>query len=156
MLQLGVESGDQDVLDAMRKGFDLETASTVLKNLKEAGIATYVYLLFGTPSETVEKARKTLDFIAQRNDQMQFLNLAIFNLPAYGPDAQKLQTGNFYEGDLSLYRSFIHPHGWDRNLVREFLNREFKKHPAIAPLVRRNPPMFTSNHAPFFIEFPHL
>jgi len=33
MLQLGVESGDQDVLDAMRKGFDLETASTVLKNL---------------------------------------------------------------------------------------------------------------------------
>jgi len=154
MLQLGVESGDQGVLDDMKKGFDLETASTVLRNLKKAGIATYVYLLFGTPSETVEKARKTLDFIVRRHDQIQFLNLAIFNLPAYGPDAQNLETGDFYEGDLSLYRSFIHPRGWNRHLVREFLNREFKKHPAMAPILRRTPPMFTSNHAPFFTEFP--
>jgi len=154
MLQLGVESGDQGVLDDMKKGFDLETASNVLRNLKKAGIATYVYLLFGTPSETVEKARKTLDFIVRRHDQIQFLNLAIFNLPAYGPDAQNLETGDFYEGDLSLYRSFIHPRGWDRHLVREFLNREFKKHPAMASILRRTPPIFTSNHAPFFTEFP--
>jgi hypothetical protein len=152
MLQLGVESGDQDVLDDMGKGFDLETASSALKNLRKAGIATYVYLLFGTPSETFEKARKTLDFAVQHSDQIHFLNLAIFNLPTYGPDAQKLQTGDFYEGDLSLYRSFPHPRGWDRHLVRGFLSREFKKHPAIAPILRKTPPIFTSNHAPFLVK----
>ncbi len=49
MLKLGIESGDQEVLDRLNKGIDLPTASAVLKSLKKAGIATYVYLLFGTP-----------------------------------------------------------------------------------------------------------
>ncbi len=154
MLQLGVESGDQGVLDNMQKGFDLKMASSVLKTLKKAGIATYVYLLFGTPSETITEARKTLDFTVRHGKQIDFLNLAIFNLPAYSPDAKKLETGEFYEGDLSLYRSFSHPRGWGRNLVRQFLNHEFKKHPAIASILRKSPPIFTSNHAPFFVMRP--
>ena len=62
MLKLGLESGDQAVLDALKKGVELETVAAALKNLKEAGIATYVYLLFGTPAETPEAARRTLSF----------------------------------------------------------------------------------------------
>jgi radical SAM superfamily enzyme YgiQ (UPF0313 family) len=49
MLKLGIESGDQGVLDQLNKGIDLLTVSAVLKSLKRAGIATYVYLLFRTP-----------------------------------------------------------------------------------------------------------
>ena len=154
MLQLGLESGDQDVLDDMHKGFDLMTASSVLKTLKKAGIATYVYLLFGTPSETIAEARKTLDFTVRHSSDIDFLNLAIFNLPAYSPEAKKLETDEFYEGDLSLYRSFLHPRGWGRNFVRQFLDHEFKKHPAVASIMRKSPPMFTSNHAPFFVMKP--
>jgi len=150
MLQIGVESGDQEVLNDMQKGFELKTASAILANLHEVGIAAYVYLIFGTPTETLEKARKTLDFTVTNSRYIRFLNLAIFNLPAYGAEAQKLQTGDFYEGDLSLYRSFLHPKGWNRNLVRGFLDREFKRHPAITPIIRRTPPIFTSNHASFF------
>ena len=62
MLKLGIESGDQEVLDQLNKGIDLPTASAVLKSLKKAGIATYCYFLFGTPPETKESAMKTLDF----------------------------------------------------------------------------------------------
>ena len=40
MLKLGLESGDQGVLDQMEKGFDLGEASLSLKSLKRAGIAT--------------------------------------------------------------------------------------------------------------------
>lgn len=151
MLQLGLESGDQKVLDSMRKGFDLEMSSAVLKTLKKAGIATYAYLLFGTPSETIDEARKTLNFTITHSDQIDFLNLAIFNLPAYGPEAKDLDTCDFYEGDLSLYRSFMHPGGWGRSAVRQFLNKEFKRHPAVAAILRKIPPLFTSNHAPFFV-----
>ena len=50
MLKLGIESGDQQVLDQMNKGIELEMISQVLRALKSAGILTYVYLLFGTPS----------------------------------------------------------------------------------------------------------
>ncbi len=49
MLKLGIESGDQDVLDQLNKGIDLSTVSAVLKSLKKAGIAAYCYFLFGTP-----------------------------------------------------------------------------------------------------------
>jgi len=151
MLKLGIESGDQDVLDQLNKGIDLPTASAVLKSLKKAGIATYCYFLFGTPAETEAGARKTLEFVRQHHDYIEFLNLAIFNLPSGSIEAQSLETGDFYEGDLSLYKSFQHPSGWHRPVVRNFLEKTFKKHPAIASIVQRMPEYFTSNHAPFFV-----
>ena len=151
MLKLGLESGDQAVLDAMQKGIDLEEASAALKTLRKSGIATYVYLLFGTPPESLGEARATCDFIVRHHDEIEFLNVAIFNLPVSGPDTMKLETKMFYEGDLSLYVDFEHPRGWNRKQVRQFLDKEFKRHPAVAPILRRDPPVFTSNHAPFFV-----
>jgi len=151
MLKLGLESGDQKVLDDLQKGTDLEEASLALKNLRKAGIATYVYLLFGTPPEGMIEARRTLEFVTKHHECIDFLNLAIFNMPIYGPEAQQIQTKTFYEGDLSLYASFDHPKGWSRQLIRQFLDKEFKRHPAVASILRKDPPVFTSNHAPFFI-----
>jgi len=154
MLKLGLESGDQGVLDALQKGIDLKIASDVLNALHEAGIATYVYLLFGTPPESLAEARRTLDFTVRHAGQINFLNLAIFNLPAYGEDVKALRVKPFYEGDLSLYSAFDHPAGWNRGQVRQFLEREFKRHPAVAAIVKNDPPFFTSNHAPFFTSDP--
>jgi len=151
MLQLGLESGDQTVLDDLQKGINLEEASSALRNLKEAGIATYVYLLFGTPPEGPIEARRTLEFVARHHDSIHFLNLAIFNMPIYGPEAQQMQTRTFYEGDLSLYTSFDHPKGWSRQRIRQYLDKDLRRHPAIAPILRKDPPVFTSNHAPLFV-----
>jgi len=150
MLKLGLESGDQGVLDSMEKGIDLVTASRVLKTLKKAGIASYVYLLFGTPPEAEAEAGETLDFTVRHSNEIGFLNLALFNMPLRGPYASRFETSRFYEGDLSLYADFSHPKGWNRRRVRRFLEREFKKHPAVAPILIKDPPLFTSNHAPFF------
>jgi radical SAM superfamily enzyme YgiQ (UPF0313 family) len=152
MLKLGLESGDQAVLDDLQKGIHLEEASSALKNLKKAGIATYLYLLFGTPPEGQAEARRTLEFVVKHHDDIGFLNLAIFNMPIYGPETQKMGTKTFYEGDLSLYTDFDHPKGWNRQWVRQFLDKEFKRHPAVGAILRRDPPVFTSNHAPFFIK----
>jgi radical SAM superfamily enzyme YgiQ (UPF0313 family) len=151
MLKLGLESGDQMVLDSLQKGVNLEDASLALKNLRKVGISAYVYLLFGTPSEGLKEARRTLEFIVEHRDCIGFLNLAIFNMPIHGPEVQHVKTKTFYEGDLSLYTSFDHPKGWNRLQVRQFLDKEFKRNPVIAPILRRDPPLFTSNHAPFFV-----
>lgn len=150
MLQLGIESGDQQVLEALQKGIELSTITAVLQSLKRAGIATYCYLLFGTPAETPEAAGRTLDFTARHAPWIDFLNLAIFNLPAASDEARTLDTRQFYNGDLSLYSAFAHPSGWNRKQVRHFLDREFTRHPAIGPIILRDPPQFTSNHAAFF------
>jgi radical SAM superfamily enzyme YgiQ (UPF0313 family) len=150
MLKLGLESGNQDVLDSMHKGIDLAMVADALTALKSAGIGTYVYLLFGTPSESIIEARHTLDFIVDHAGAITFLNLAIFNMPVCSQEAATLEVSSFSEGDLSLYTDFVHPHGWDRQAIRRFLDREFKRHPAVADILRRDPPHFTSNHAPFF------
>ncbi|MBU0994536.1 MAG: radical SAM protein [Proteobacteria bacterium] len=150
MLQLGIESGDQGVLDNLDKGINIEVAEKALSTLKKAGIATYVYLLFGTPAENLSQARHTLSFTVKNANSIDFLNLAIFNLPLFSKEADMLEIDPFYEGDLSLYSDFRHPKGWGRAQVRTFLDRDFKRHKAISPIIRRDPPFFNSSHAPLF------
>lgn len=152
MLQLGLESGAQNVLDAMNKGISADSASRALTNLKAAGIGTYVYLLFGTPHEDHASALKTMDFVIRHAECISFLNAALFNMPFRSPERALFDTNPFYEGDLTLYTDFEHPLGWNRRRVRDFLDREFKRHPVIADILRRTPPVFTSNHAPFFLD----
>ena len=151
MLKLGLESGSQEVLNRMQKGINLQLASKVLNNLQDVGIATYVYLLFGTPSEGPEEALQTLGFVEKHHQSITFLNLAIFNLPTGSQEVSSLEIADFYEGDLSIYQSFTHPTGWNRSEVRRFLDGTFKRVPNIANILRHDPPFFTSNHAPFIL-----
>ena len=150
MLKIGLESGDQGVLDALDKGVRLDMASKVLHNLHAAGIATYVYLLFGTPEEDQAAAERTLAYTVDHRQCIDFLNLAIFNLPVGGAYNGGLSIRQFYTGDLQLYSDFDHPLNWNRPAVRRFIDKTFKKHPDIQPIIRRDPPIFTSNHAAFF------
>lgn len=150
MLKLGIESGDQDVLDRLQKGIGLGMAGRILGNLQKAGINVYGYLLFGTPAEDQEAARRTLAFVQQHHAALTFLNLAIFNMPLFGDEVAEYATELFYDGDLSLYTGFRHPAGWDRGEVRRFLRQEFSRPPEIAAIIRRDPPQFTSNHAALF------
>jgi hypothetical protein len=152
MLQLGLESGDQAVLDAMGKGTRLDEIATILRNLEDASICAYLYVLFGTPAEDREAALRTRDFLAASAGRIGFLNVAVFNLPASSPEASALETRDFYEGELSLYSEFRHPRGWGRAEVRSFLARDFESVPELRAIVRRTPPVFTSSHAPLFLE----
>lgn len=152
MLQLGLESADQAVLDALGKGTRLELIDRALRHLADSGIGVYLYLLFGTPAEDRDAARRTRDFVGSHADRIDFLNVALFNLPVASEEAQRLKTRPFYDGELSLYREFTHPRGWNRDAVRGFLAEEFETEPAIKAILARTPPVFTSSHAPFFLR----
>lgn len=151
MLKLGLESGSQQVLDRLHKGINLDRAQRILHNLRRVGIATYIYLLFGTPAETEAEAEMTLDFVRTHHQAITFLNLAIFNMPVCSPDAAYLKD-RFSDGDLSLYCDFVHPEGWDRKAVRTFLTRRFRKDEVIRKIEQNQPGVFGSNHAPFLIK----
>jgi len=87
MLKLGIESGDQDVLDSLEKGINVETASVVLKNLKMP-VLPPMSILFWYTCGIETSARKTLEFTARHSDSIGFLNLAIFNMPVCGRPAR--------------------------------------------------------------------
>lgn len=150
MLKLGLESGDQNVLNSMNKGIKIEEASIILKNLKTAGIKTYVYLLFGTPFEEEDNAIKTRDFIIEHKDCITYLNLSIFNLPLGSDLAKELKVFKLSGDDLSLYSGYKHPKGWDRGVIRRFLNSEFYNNSEIKKIITNLPLQFNANHTPFF------
>ena len=153
MLALGLESGDPAVLRAMNKGINLEKVPEVLENLKEAGIGTYVYLLFGTPEEDETAALRTRDFTAAHAHLMDFISPAVFNMPL-GPGSDSGEAGDgagLRPAPLSLYRDFTHPRNWSRDRVRRFLAADFRGTPEIRTVLNRTPPYFTSSHAPFFL-----
>ncbi|HTO88254.1 MAG TPA: radical SAM protein, partial [Thermoanaerobaculia bacterium] len=104
MLQLGLESADQQVLDALGKGTRLDQIDRALGTLADARIGVFLYLLFGTPAEERDAALRTRDFVASRADRIAFLNVALFNLPVGSAEARHLDTKAFYEGELALYR----------------------------------------------------
>ncbi|MDC7235634.1 MAG: hypothetical protein PQJ58_20595 [Spirochaetales bacterium] len=152
MLCLGLESGDQDVLNALQKGIRLDDVRIILENLKQTGIGTFVYVMFGTSTEDRSKALRTRDFLLENRNHIDFINAAVFSMPAGSRELEALPSRPFYKGDLSLYRDFEHPLGFGRREVREFMTRDLQGCPEIREILNRTPPIFTSSHAPFFIR----
>lgn len=148
MLQLGLESGSVRVLERLGKGIRPELASRVLGALHRAGIASFVYVMFGTPGEQRPDAEQTRRFVVEHADVIGFLNVSLLNLPvgaADGVAARELPGG----GDLSLYLGF--DDGWQRREARRFAERELARHPAVARILRRTPHVLGANHAAFFV-----
>lgn len=147
LLQLGLESGSQAVLDRLAKGTQLSVAAAVLQRLKQAGIATYVYVLLGTPGETAEEAGQTRDFLEAHADHIDYLNLAIMNMPRHSALAAEADAGAAKPLDLYLP---MDEDAAERRTARRFLQGELLASAAIKAIVHRTPPLFTSNHAFFF------
>jgi methylmalonyl-CoA mutase cobalamin-binding subunit len=156
LLQLGLESGSQVILEQMDKGTNLAEAAQILENLRAAGIASYVYVMTGIPGETAADAELTRRFLLEHAEKIAFLNLALMNLPR---DASLLEQAGDYAIDstdlldsdapLGLYRSFSSSTDWGRDEARRFL-AALKREPAIRTILQRTPPWMTSNHAFFF------
>jgi hypothetical protein len=161
MLQLGLESGSQGLLDRMGKGTRVVDASTILRNLSRAGIAAYVYVMLGVPGETRADAEKTVAFLAENAENIGFLNLSILNLPREASEPGRADRGLAVDealreanDPLGLYRPVPERDGWGRAKARRFLQKELLGNPSIRAIDARTPPWFTSNHAFFFHHGP--
>ena len=73
----GVESGTQQVLDAMKKGISPELTQKVLGWVREAGLKPVPNVILGFPGETKESAWKTIKFVEKvAPDDVGFYNVA--------------------------------------------------------------------------------
>ncbi len=59
---VGIESGNQDLLDNIRKGITLEQAKSVMEIANRLDIETRAAFMLGLPGETPEKAKQTVSF----------------------------------------------------------------------------------------------
>ena len=61
-IQYGVESGNQEILKASKKGITLEQVREATKIAKEVGIGVLSSFIIGLPGETEETIKETMDF----------------------------------------------------------------------------------------------
>jgi len=72
-IKYGVESGSQDLLDAMKKGITLDEVRKAFKATKKVGIKTQAFFIFGLPWETPETVEQTIEFAKEiKPDSAQF------------------------------------------------------------------------------------
>ncbi len=62
LLLVGYESGNQRILDNIKKGIRLEEAREFTRNCKKLGITIHGTFILGLPGETRETIRKTIEF----------------------------------------------------------------------------------------------
>ena len=92
----GVESGNQEILDGLKKGTKLEQYEEAYRMLKKIGFETRGSFMLGLPHENVETLRNTIDFAKKLQ-----LDRAFFNICTPYPGTPLFQMAE--EGDgLSL------------------------------------------------------
>lgn len=67
MLSIGGESGDEDMLNRMRKRTTPDQITQTVKLLRESKIISLVYFIFGLPGETKKSITNTIKFAIQLN-----------------------------------------------------------------------------------------
>jgi len=60
-LQLGIESGSQEILDRVSKDINLADIDPVFRKMKRAGFALFVDFMIGLPGEREEQVRSSID-----------------------------------------------------------------------------------------------
>ncbi len=91
-LAFGIESGNEHVLhNIIRKPLSLSKTKHALTHAREAGIWTHGFFVIGSPGETGEMLKNTLDFAKSANLDSAFFSIAT---PFPGTELYALMTEN--------------------------------------------------------------
>jgi radical SAM superfamily enzyme YgiQ (UPF0313 family) len=98
----GVESGCQEILDAVKKRTTVEQNATAIKLAKEAGLFVAISIMIGYPGENRDMLKQTLDFIRKTEPDDVYLCVAT---PYPGTELRRLveEMGLKMSADWGLY-----------------------------------------------------
>jgi radical SAM superfamily enzyme YgiQ (UPF0313 family) len=72
----GIESGNQEILDHMKKGITLDQCRRAVKLCKEKGILTYLFFMIGLPWDSRETVRQTVAFARELDGDISNFSIA--------------------------------------------------------------------------------
>ena len=76
LVSFGVESGSQEILNAMKKGTTVEQNEKAISWAKETGLSVSISVIIGYPGETMHTLKQTLDFIKRTEPDSVHMSLA--------------------------------------------------------------------------------
>jgi radical SAM superfamily enzyme YgiQ (UPF0313 family) len=144
-IHYGIESGNQRVVDVLKKNIRLSTVKDVFRETKRLGIETLGYFIIGNPTETREEIQDTIRFA--REIDPDYVHLSVL-MPFPGTQVYRL---GLEKGVLPFdyWRKFAEspdpgfiPMVWEENFTQEELNemlikayKDFYKRPGY--IIRR-------------------
>lgn len=132
----GLESGDERILKSLKKGNTIEQNERVVRLAKEVGLSVRADFIVGTPAETLESLKRTLDFAIRLK-----VDYAHFNkfVPYSGTELYERLIEEGYKFDFTERYSIIDhsailfvPESMTKEELKEFLdyaNRAFYLRP---------------------------
>ena len=105
-LEMGVESGDDQILREIDKSITVEQVKKAVKIIKDAGISLGTYYIFGHPNETITTLRKTAELAVNLNTDSIAVGLMvpypgtrIWDLALQGKNGYRLLSQDWEEYD---------------------------------------------------------
>lgn len=78
-MDFGLESGNQNILNIMKKGITLKQSEQAIRWTKKAGIRARAFIIIGMPGETKESIRDTINFVKKIPlDMVTFYALMVY------------------------------------------------------------------------------
>ncbi|MFH1620134.1 MAG: radical SAM protein [bacterium] len=119
----GIESGDQRMLDIMKKGLTLQQSESAVVLAKDAGLNARATFIIGVPGETMESLNKTIEFAKKLPlDVVNFYACTLYP----GNELYKIakKEGAMLHEDYSQYTPSIDVHKTRLAYVPEGLTEE--------------------------------
>jgi radical SAM superfamily enzyme YgiQ (UPF0313 family) len=119
-VQIGVESGDEEVLKSINKNITLKEIEEAFKILKKVGINTKGFFILGHPKDTPKTIKKTINFALKLSPTYAFFSIftPYPGLPVYEEYKRK---GYLKTEDFSQFNYHSYPVFETENLKRETL-----------------------------------
>lgn len=109
-IPFGIESGNQEILDRIKKGITLEQVRLAVRYAKNVGMQTTGYFMVGMPGETVRAMTDTLEFAV--NLELDFVKVGVcIPLPGTPMFNELEQSGRLKTREWDLYTYATPP--WD-------------------------------------------
>lgn len=99
LLLVGFESGNQQILDNIKKGVRVEQARQFMKDCKKAGVIVHGTFIVGLPGETPETIKQTIEFAKEIDPYTIQVSLAA---PYPGTELFEQAKANGWFADESL------------------------------------------------------
>ena len=107
----GVESGDQRILDLMKKGITLQQCRGAFKICKDVGMKTVAYFMIGYPGENKHTIEKTINFAKEL-----YPDDVKFNITTAYPRTELYQ--------LALKEGYIKGDYWEKRVQKDNLAKD--------------------------------
>jgi hopanoid biosynthesis associated radical SAM protein HpnJ len=99
LLLVGFESGNQEILDGIKKGIKLEVARKFMENCRQLGITVHGTFIIGLPNETQETIEETIRFACEVNPHTIQVSIAA---PYPGTELYRQAQENEWFSEKSL------------------------------------------------------